>query len=289
MSRRREALVAFAFLAPSLVVFLVFRHLPAVGGLVLGLFDWPVVGTPQFVGIANFTALFQDSVFWTALINTGVYTLLTVPVDVVLSLGLAVLLNQRLPGMRVFRLAFFIPFITSTAVVAVVWKAIYEENGAVNEVLRTFHLPTGEWLTDSQLALPAIALMAIWKHVGFNMLILLAGLQAIPAELEEAGRIDGASQTQVFFRIVLPLLAPVLLLVIILTTIESFQVFDAAYVMTGGGPGQATTTLVFYVYNSAFVQLEMGYAAAMAFVLFVIILAVSLLQRRFVRGSEGVY
>jgi multiple sugar transport system permease protein len=289
MTRRREALVAFAFLAPSLVVFLVFRHVPAVGGLVLGLFDWPVVGTPQFVGLANFLALFQDSIFWTALINTGVYTLLTVPVDVVLSLGLAVLLNQKLPGMRVFRLAFFIPFITSTAVVAVVWKAIYEENGAVNEVLRTLHLPTGDWLTDSRLALPAIALMAIWKHVGFNMLILLAGLQAIPGELEEAARIDGASSTQVFFRIVLPLLSPVLLLVIILTTIESFQVFDAAYVMTGGGPGQATTTLVYYVYNSAFVQLEMGYAAAMAFVLFVIILAVSLLQRRFVRGSEGVY
>jgi multiple sugar transport system permease protein len=289
MTRRREALVAFAFLAPSLVVFLVFRHLPAVGGLVLGLFDWPVVGTPQFVGIANFSALFQDSVFWTALINTGVYTLLTVPVDVVLSLGLAVLLNQKLPGMRVFRLAFFIPFITSTAVVAVVWKAIYEENGAVNEVLRTLHLPTGEWLTDPDLALVAIAAMAVWKHVGFNMLILLAGLQAIPAELEEAARIDGANQPQVFFRIVLPLLSPVLLLVIILTTIESFQVFDAAYVMTGGGPGQATNTLVFYVYNSAFVQLEMGYAAAMAFVLFVIILAVSLLQRRFVRGSEGAY
>lgn len=285
--RRRETWLALAFLAPTLLIFFGFRNLPALGGLAMSLFNWPIIGTRTFVGFANFTALTHDPLFWAALKNTLVFTALTVPATVVLALFLATIVNQRLPGMRIFRLALFIPFITSPAVVAIVWKGMYAPSGAVNQVLSSLHLPTADWLSNPNLALPAVAAMAIWKQVGFNMLILLAGLQTVPEELKEAARIDRANWFQIYFRIVLPLMAPIVLLVTILTTIDSFQVFDATYVMTGGGPGYATTTLVYYIFNSAFVDLRMGYAATIALALLVVILTISLIQRRLFRSSEG--
>lgn len=287
--RRKQALAGWAFLLPSLIVFVFFRHLPAIAGLGLGLFNWSVMGTPTFVGLDNYVNLARDPVFWLALKNTAAYTLMAVPVDVAVSLALAHLLNQRLPGLRFFRMAFFIPFLTSTAVVALVWHALYLPDGPINAILSSMHLPAPNWLGDPRFALPAIAAMAIWKHLGFNMLVFLAGLQAIPPELEEAGRIDGAGSMALFRRVTMPLLKPVLLVVIILTTIDSFQVFDAAYVMTQGGPFYATTTMVFYVYQLAFIQFQMGYAAAVGFELFLIILAVSMLQRWLLRGEVYAY
>lgn len=288
LSRRhkREVWLALAFLAPTLVVFFGFRNLPALGGLAMSLFDWPIIGTPKFVGTANFTALMNDPLFWTALKNTLTFTALTVPATVIIALVLATIVNQRLPGMRIFRLALFIPFITSTAVVAIVWKGLYGSKGAVNQVFSTLHLPTADWLSNPDLALVSVAVMAIWKEVGFIMLILLAGLQTVPKEVVEAARIDRANSFQIYFRIVLPLILPIVLLVTILSTISSFQVFDATYVMTGGGPGYSTTTLVYYIYNSAFVGLRMGYAATIALALLVVILAVSLIQRRLLGGGE---
>jgi multiple sugar transport system permease protein len=252
----------------------------------MSVFDWPIIGTPKFVGTANFTALMNDPLFWTALKNTVTFTALTVPATVIIALALASIVNQRLPGMRIFRLALFIPFITSTAVVAIVWKGMYASEGAVNQVFSTLHLPTADWLSNPDLALVSVAVMAIWKEVGFSMLILLAGLQTVPKELTEAARIDRANSFQIYFRIVLPLILPIVLLVTILATISSFQVFDATYVMTGGGPGYSTTTLVYYIYNSAFVGLRMGYAATIALALLVVILAVSLIQRRLLGGGE---
>lgn len=287
--QRRQILIAYAFLAPSLIIFLFFRHIPAIASLLLGFFDWSVLAPPQFVGLTNYISLWQDSVFWRALANTVEYTVMVVPTDIVIALGLAVLLNQKLPGLRIFRLAYFTPVVTATAIIAVVWRWLYQSDGEVNGVLHVFGLAPVNWLSDGKFALPAIAIMAIWQHVGFNMLIFLAGLQSIPLEMEEAARIDGAGRWAVFRRITLPLLRPVIVLAVILTTIGSFQVFDSAYVMTGGGPFYATTTLVFYAYQQAFEQYSMGYAAAIAFVLFLIILAISLLQRRILRGDEDVY
>lgn len=287
--RRRQTLVAYAFLAPSLVIFIAFRHGPALAAMILGFFEWSIVGDPRFVGLENFRRLANDDVFWRALKNTVVFTLLTVPTDVVISLVLAVLLNQKLRGLTIFRLIYFTPVVTATAIVAIIWRWLYQPTGLINGVLGVVGIPTFNWLSDPDWALPAIALMAVWKHVGFNMLIFLAGLQSIPAEFEEAARIDGASNRSIFFGITLPLLRPVFVLVTILTTIGSFQVFDAAYVMTNGGPFYATTTLVYYIYSSAFDRYQMGYAAAISFVLFWIILIISLLQRRFLRGGEDVY
>lgn len=287
--RRRQTLVAYAFLAPSLIIFLVFRHGPAVSSLFLGFFEWSIVDTPRFVGLANYDRLLNDEIFWRALRNTVAFTLMTVPADIAISLGLALLLNQGLRGLTFFRLAFFVPVVTATAIVAVVWRWLYQPAGLVNGVLEALGVPAINWLSDPQWALPAIAVMAVWKNVGFNMLIFLAGLQGIPAVYEEAARIDGAGRGSIFRNITLPLLRPVFVLVTILTTIGSFQVFDSAYVMTNGGPFYATTTLVFYIYSNAFDQYQMGYAAAVAFVLFWIILAISLLQRRFLKGGDDVY
>jgi multiple sugar transport system permease protein len=212
-----------------------------------------------------------------------------VPTDIVIALGLAVLLNQKLPGLRFFRLAYFMPVVTATAIVSVIWRWLYQPSGLINDFLGLLGIPSINWLADSRFALLAIAIMAVWKHVGFNMLIFLAGLQSIPAELEEASRLDGAGRWARFRSVTLPLLRPVLVLAVILTTIGSFQVFDATYVMTGGGPAYATTTLVYYIYQQAFDQYTMGYASAIAFVLFLIILAVSLLQRLVLKGDEDVY
>lgn len=287
--RRRQVLTAYAFLAPSLIIFLVFRHLPAAASLIMGLFDWTGITTPEFIGLTNYNNLLHDMVFWRALGNTVEYTAIVVPAEVVLALGLAILLNQKLPGLKLFRLAYFIPVVTATAIVAIVWRWLYQPTGLVNEVLQAFRIPAINWLSDGRFALPSIAIMAIWQHVGFNMLIFLAGLQAIPAEMEEAARISGAGRWNIFRYVTLPLLRPVIVLAVILTTIGSFQVFDSAYVMTGGGPFYATTTLVFYAYQQAFEQYSMGYASAIAFFLFLIILAISLLQRRVLRGDEDVY
>jgi multiple sugar transport system permease protein len=286
---RRQTLVAYAFLSPSLILFLVFRHGPAVFSLFLSLFNWTMVDDPEFVGTQNFTDLARDEIFWKALRNTVKYTIYSVPPDIVIALILAVLLNQHLRGMRFFRLAYFVPVVTSGALVAIVWSWLYQPRGIINGLLLEIGLTPQRWLSDLDLVLPSIAAMAVWKHVGFNMLILLAGLQSIPPELEEAARLDGAGRYRIFFNITLPLLRPVLVLATILTTIGSLQMFDAAFVMTGGGPFYGSTTLVYYIYVKAFEQYQMGYGATIAFVLFLIILVVTLVQRRVLRGDEDVY
>lgn len=287
--RRRQILVAYAFLAPSLIIFLIFRDLPAIGSLVLGFFKWSLLDTPRFVGLANYAQLVHDAIFWKTLGNTLAYTIMVVPVDIIIALFLALLVNQRLPGMRIFRSAYFIPVVTATAIVAIVWQWLYGPYGAINSILHALGLSTVNWLSDPRFALPAIAIMAIWQHVGFNMLIFLAGLQSIPVEMAEAARMDGAGRWSSFIQVILPLLRPVFVLVVILTTIGSFQVFDSAYVMTSGGPFYATTTLVLYAYQQAFNQFSMGYAGAITFVLFLIILVISLLQHLVLKGDEDVY
>lgn len=286
--RRRQALLAYAFLAPSLIIFLIFRHGPAIVGLILGLFDWSIVDPPRYIGFKNFVDLYNDTIFWRALWNTFYYTILSVPTDIVLSLCLALALNRQLCGVWLFRLAYFTPVVTATAIVAIIWRWLYMPNGLINGLLQLFGLPSIAWLSDTNWALPAIAIMAVWKHVGYNMLIFIAGLQAIPIEFEEAARIDGANRWQVLRYITLPLLRPVFILVAILTTISSFQVFDSAYVMTNGGPYYATTTLVYYIYSNAFDRYQMGYAAAIAFVLFIIILTASLIQQYIFKGDGDV-
>jgi multiple sugar transport system permease protein len=260
----------------------VFSSIPVLATLVISMLDWDMIRIPTFVGIGNYAVLLgEDEVFRQVLRNTAYYVIGTVPAGICLSLLLAVALNSQLRGITVFRAIFFIPVITSAVAVAMIWRWLYNRDfGLINTALDLVGLPMIPWLSSSAWAMPAVILMAIWKRVGYDMVIYLAGLQAIPPQLYEAAEIDGAGRIQRFWYITLPLLTPTTFFIIVISIIGSFQVFDLAFILTSGGPGNATNTIVMYVYNQAFQFFHMGYAAAVAWVLFMIVLAVTIVQWR---------
>src|SRR5579864_175726 len=282
--RRRYDLEGYLFLAPDLVGTLVFAVGPVLAALALGLFAWDILTPPRFVGLDNYrTLLLDDPVFRQVLLNTSAYVLGTVPVRTALALLLAIALNQQLHGVSVFRAAYFLPTITSAVAAATVWRWIYEPNfGLLNSLLYAIgvqHPPT--WLSSPVWAMPGLILVGIWQRVGFQMVIFLAGLQAIPNHLYEAASIDGANWWARFRHITVPLISPTTFFVLVISVIESYQVFDQAFILTEGGPGYATTTIVYYIYNYAFQFFKMGYAAAIAWVLFLIVFLLTVFQFRF--------
>jgi multiple sugar transport system permease protein len=278
---RREELIAYAFILPSFLGFFVFLVVPMFFSLGISFYDWELLTPPRFTGIANFQALLTDRVFGGVVVNTIYYTLGLVPLNLVISLGLAVWLNTRLRGLTFYRSAFFVPVVTVTVAVALIWRWMYEPRfGIIDAALRAVGLPAPLWLGDESWALPAIIIMSVWKGFGYNMVLFLAGLQGIPVTIYEAAMIDGASAWQRFWRITLPLLSPTVFLAVVLTVISSFQVFDQAYVMTNGGPANATNTIVLYIYQNGFQYFRMGYASAIAWVLFGFIFVFTLAQMR---------
>lgn len=278
---QQEELIAYAFILPSLLGFVLFLVVPMFFSLGVSFYDWELLTPPQFVGVKNFLALVADEVFRQVLVNTLVYTLGLVPLNLVVSLGLAVWLNTRLRGLTFYRSAFFLPVVTVTVAVALIWRWMYEPRfGIIDAALRAVGLPGPLWLGDENWALPAIIIMSVWKGFGYNMVLFLAGLQGIPSSIYEAATIDGADAWQRFWRITLPLLSPMVFLAVVLTVISSFQVFDQAYVMTRGGPANATNTIVLYIYQNGFEYFRMGYASAIAWVLFGVIFVFTLLQMR---------
>ena len=283
--RRQATLAGYLFLLPNIVGFLVFSSIPVLVTLGISTLDWDMIRTPTFVGIGNYAVLVtQDAVFRQVLGNTAFYVVGTVPAGIVLSLLLALAMNAQLRGITFFRAIFFVPVITSAVAVAMVWRWLYNRDfGLINLALHAVGLPAIPWLSSSAWAMPAIILMAIWKRVGYDMVIYLAGLQAIPPQLYEAAQIDGAGRWRRFWHITLPLLTPTTFFISVISIIGSFQVFDLAFILTSGGPGNATNTMVMYVYNQAFQFFHMGYAAAVAWVLFLIILAITLVQWRIQR------
>jgi multiple sugar transport system permease protein len=233
----------------------------------------------QWAGLSNYVRLFADGQFWSSLKTTALYTVFYVPIVYCLSLCLALLVNQRLPLMRFFRTVFFVPVVLSLVVSSLMWKYIFDERaGLLNYLLGFIGIPPQPWLGSVELALPAIIIVSLWIQMGYFMVIFIAGLQDIPREYYEAARIDGANRWQMFWRITLPLLKPTSLFVIVISLIGSFQVFDQIWVMTKGGPANATQVTAIYIYQQAFQYLNLGYGSAIAFVLFVIILGFSLLQ-----------
>lgn len=281
--RRRYDLEGYLFLAPDLAGTLVFAVGPVLAALALGLFAWDILTPPRFVGLDNYrTLLLDDPVFRQVLFNTSTYVLGTVPVRTALALLLAIALNQQLHGLSVFRAAYFLPTITSAVAAATVWRWIYEPNfGLLNSLLYAIgvqHPPT--WLSSPAWAMPALIVLGVWQGLGFQMVIFLAGLQGIPTHLYEAAAIDGADWWARFRHITLPLISPTTFFVLIISVIGSYQVFDSAFVLTEGGPGYATTTLVYYIYEYAFQFFKMGYAAAMAWILFAIVFVLTVLQFR---------
>jgi multiple sugar transport system permease protein len=280
--RRQEAIAGYLFLLPNILGFLVFSSIPVVATFSISLLDWDLIRAPRFVGIDNYVKLLtDDAVFRKVLFNTAYYVVGTVPAGIILSLLLALAMNANVRGIALFRVIFFIPVISASVAVAVMWRWLYNTDfGLINLILTSVGLKGVPWLSSTAWAMPAVILMAIWKSLGYNMVIFLAGLQSIPAHLHEAAAIDGANGVQRFRYITLPLLAPTTFFVLVISVISSFQVFDLAFVLTKGGPGDATNTMVMYIYNQAFQFFHMGYAAAIAWVLFAIIFVITLLQHQ---------
>jgi multiple sugar transport system permease protein len=290
VTRRLPA--ALGFLAPALAALALFFFAPVAASLLLSLTDFDIYaigdpGTLRFTGLRNYRILLDDPSFWTALRNTLTFVLVGGPLSVAVSLGGALLVNARALRLRgFFRTVFFLPVVTTLVAVAVVWRALYHPRvGPLAELARALGLPAIDWLGDPRFAMPAIIAMAVWKNFGFNLVIFLAGLQSIPERLYEAARIDGAGPWQQVRHVTLPMLAPTFLFVSVSTAIGSFQLFAEPYVMTNGGPSDATLSIVLLMYREGFRWWNLGYAAAVAFVLFLLILAASALQLRMRRGA----
>jgi multiple sugar transport system permease protein len=288
----RTSRAAWYFLAPGLALITVFFFLPVVASLLLSLTDFDIyavadTSNARFVGLDNYVRLFKTPLFWTALKNTFYFALVGGPLTVAVSLGAALLVNARLARFKtLFRTIYFVPFVTTLVAVAIVWRYLYHpQYGLLNYALGFVGVGPIDWLGDPTWAMPAIILFAIWKNFGYNMLIFVAGLQSIPDELYEAASLDGATAVRRFRHITLPMLGPTLLFVAVVTMIGFFQLFAEPYVMTQGGPLKATTSLVLFMYEEGFRWWRMGFAASIAFVLFLIILAATMLQLRLQRRS----
>lgn len=285
-ARMREPVVGLLFILPVLVLFVVFRYVPAFGAIGMSFTDYQISGEWNFVGTRNYIRLLDDPVFVTSLKATLLYAAVYVALTVLIALGTALMLNAVVHGSRIFRGALFLPYVTSFVLAGVIWRWVYQLDGLVNGLLARVDLGPVDFLGDTTLVLPSLAVVSAWKGFGYSMLILVAGLKAIPLSYLEAARVDGAGAWQRFRGIVLPLLRPALFFVLVIETIGAFQVFDTIYVMTGGGPTRASYTLVFGLFDQGFRFFDFGYAATMGVVLFAIVLVVSLVQR-FVLDREN--
>ncbi|OGK10937.1 MAG: hypothetical protein A2W80_10740 [Candidatus Riflebacteria bacterium GWC2_50_8] len=280
-NKRKQDWAAYLYLMPVVVILVIFHVLPIFYSLAVSFYEWDLIGDPEFIGAGNYLRLFDDPMFYKSLWNTLYYALLSVPLSIISSLAIALLLNNPISAMGLYRTVYFIPVITSINAVAIVWNFIYHPDfGLLNKILAIFSIDPQTWLQDPFWAMPCIIFMSVWKGLGYNVIIFLAGLQNIPKHLYEAARIDGANRWQQFRHITWPLLTPTTFFIFTISVIGSFQVFSQVYMMTPrGGPLKSTMVVVYYLYRKAFEQFEFGYALAMAFVLFMIIFACTLFNK----------
>ncbi|WP_299538187.1 carbohydrate ABC transporter permease [uncultured Streptomyces sp.] len=290
-ARRRESLVALGMATPAVVLLIVFLVIPVALAFTLAFTDARLVSpTPaRFVGLRNFTLLFQDPAFYKSLRNTAYFAVVVVPLQAGLALVLALLVNAKVRGVNFFRTVYFLPVVTSMVVVSLLWTFLYREDGLVNHVLSTLTLGRvdgPDWLGDPATAMPAIILMSVWQGVGFHMIIWLAGLQTIPAELYEAADLDGATRWDRFRHVTWPGLRATRTFVLVTITIAAFSLFTQIRVMTQGGPLDSTTTVVHQAVHTGYDQQQTAYAAAISLIFFVLVLSVSLLQRFLTREKD---
>jgi multiple sugar transport system permease protein len=286
--RRRTA---YLMLAPAVVHLMWWIGIPTVATFVLAFTEYDILaGTMSWAGLDNFVAIFRDALWWKSIGNTVVYTFFTVPVAMAVAVVIAALLNTKLRARAWYRTAVFLPHITATVAIALVWMWMFEPNiGLLNWVLSWFGVRGPAWLNDPAWAMPAVILMSIWKGIGLKMVIYLAALQAIPHDLYEAAEIDGAGPVRRFFAITLPQLGPVTFFVFVISLIDAFQVFEQMYVLTpDGGPANATTVMTYEIYKSAFQRFDMSTASAQSVVLFAFLIVLTLISRR-VTGREDVH
>ena len=269
------------FVAPPVILFLLFTLLPMIMAIGLSFTKYDVINPPRLVGLANFRKMIKDEFFWIALKNTCVYTLMYVPAGLLLSLGAAMFLNADQKMVGLFRTLFYLPVLSSTVATATLWFWILNPQlGLLNGILELFGISGKAWLYDSKLAMFSIVLMSLWAGFGGNMMIFLAGLKGIPPIYYEAAKIEGASKWQMFTKITMPSITKTTFLVSTMLIIGTFQVFDQAFVLTKGGPGNATITIVYYIYINGFKNLDMGYASSISLVLFAIILVMTVINSK---------
>ena len=279
--RQHEERIALLFLSPWLFGFLVFTAFPIVASMFISLTEYPILKSPEFVGLRNYTHMITgDPLFWQSLKVTTIYTVAIVPLQLVTAYALAILLNQTVRGLSVFRTVFFIPAVTPAVATALMWMWVFHpEIGLANSALAAIGVEGPKWLASTEWALPTFIIISLWG-IGGGMVIYLAGLQSVPTALYEAAELDGAGAWARFIHVTLPMTSPVILFVTVTSMIGSFQVFTAAFVMTDGGPVNATLFFVLHLYNYGWRFLKMGYASALAWVLFVIILGLTLFLLR---------
>lgn len=285
--KRREAIAAWLFVAPALIGFLAFFVWPAVRGFYYSFTDFDLLTAPEFVGLDNYVRMGQDPLFWNALGTTSYYVLLNIGLQTVLALGIAVLMH-RLTQSMVIRGIVILPYLIANVIAALVWFYMFDyQFGIVNEIINSIGLDRVAFFGQSEWAIPTVAFINVWRHMGYTALLIFAGLQTIPKEVYEAGAIDGGSEWRMFRSITLPLLRPVLAMVLVITVTGSFQIFDTIAVTTQGGPVNATRVINYYIYDVAFNRFDFGYGSAMALALFLLLAVFTFLQLRLTRANQS--
>lgn len=289
-ARKKFSWTPYLFLLPAIASLSLTSFLPIFQAIYLSFTNYDFIGNPNFIGWENYTKLWSDRTFWKVMNNTLIYLIFVVPSLVILSLVLAILVNQKLRSIKFFRAIYYFPVIVSVVVAGIAWKWIYAENGILNYFLsiiswQPVNIP---WLTNPQTAIFAIMAVVVWRGIGYYMVIYLAGLQAIPADLYEAAAIDGSDGWQKHFDITIPLMQPYIILVSIISSISAMKIFEEVYIMSQGGPANSTKTVVYYLYDKGFTSLEMGYASAIGVFLFLIIFVVSILTFKFINPAKTI-
>ena len=288
--KKKEALQGIIYVLPSFILIMAFCIIPIFMSGYFSFTSYNIMTPPKFVGLENYERVFQDGYVADAAKNTLLYVLMTVPAQTILSLVFAAFLAYKMQNKTggFLRSVMFIPVIASAVTAGTIWRIILNtEGGLLNNILNFFHLDSVNWLGSTKTALISICIVAVWKNVGYFLVIYYAGIMGISKDLYEAAKVDGATSIQQFFKITLPMLKPITYLVVTLGIIWSFQVFDLAYLMTGGGPGRATVTLVMGIYNAAFKQYKMGYACAMAMLLLLIVMIINVIENLFFKERKG--
>ena len=287
MTRYYKPFVPYLFLVPAGIILILFFFIPFFESFLLSFQSYRQdIYNPQWIGLANYVELVNSPVFWKTMVNTFIYLIGAVPVLVVLPLIIAIVVNQKLRGVSIYRTLIYIPVIVSIVVAGIAWKWLYASDGVLNYLISFVHLPKIQWLTDPNIAIYSIIAVTIWKGLGYYMVIYLAALTAVPKDLYEAADIDGANEVQKHLTVTVPHLKPTIALVSIISSISAMKVFVEIYVMTQGGPMDATKTIVYYIYQRAFENLDLGYASAAGVVLLIIVMILSIINMKFFEDDK---
>lgn len=285
---KKNKILPYLLVSPYIIHLLVFVAFPVFFSVFLTFNKWNIISPMEFIGIGNFVRVLQDRLFLTAIYNTLKFLVVHIPLQIIVALLLAEILNQKIILRPFFRAAFFLPVVVSGVVVSMLWQQLYGfDTGILNRLLSTFGLGKIGWLVDPDMAMVSIAIMATWKNVGLYIILFLVGLQTVPPQYYEAADLEGANHWQKFWHITLPMINPTIFMVVILSTIGGFSLFIEPYIMTGGGPLNSTLSAVLYIYKQAFTNYHMGYAATLGFFFAFIILAVVVIQKRFIEKGES--